>query len=144
MDPSVRGVKGNIDEAEPESRQRGAVVPVDEAPPVGDQPQSQPRPPRGAGEQGQILPEGRLAPGKNGHFRAPAGGEADARGDCARRKVGEPIQVQVAEVKLSERRISLELPRDAGADEWRKRQEESGPPSAMAELFKTALEKKKR
>ncbi|MCR4296146.1 MAG: S1 RNA-binding domain-containing protein [Elusimicrobia bacterium] len=61
-----------------------------------------------------------------------------------RRKVGEPIQVQVAEVKLSERRISLELPRDTGADEWRKRQEESGPPSAMAEMFKAALEKKKR
>lgn len=61
-----------------------------------------------------------------------------------RQKVGELIPVQVAEVKLSERRISLELPRDTGADEWRKRQEESGPPSAMAELFKAALEKKKR
>lgn len=61
-----------------------------------------------------------------------------------RQKVGELIQVQVAEVKLSERRISLELPRDTGADEWRKQQEESGPPSAMAEMFKAALEKKKR
>ena len=61
-----------------------------------------------------------------------------------RQKVGEPISVQVAEVKLSERRISLELPRDVGAEEWRRRQEESGPPSPMAEMFKAALEKKKR
>lgn len=61
-----------------------------------------------------------------------------------RQKVGETISVQVAEVKLSERRISLELPRDTGADEWRRRQEESGPPSALAEMFKAALEKKKR
>jgi len=61
-----------------------------------------------------------------------------------RQKVGETLSVQVAEVKLSERRISLELPRDTGADEWRKQQEESGPPSPMAEMFKAALEKKKR
>jgi small subunit ribosomal protein S1 len=61
-----------------------------------------------------------------------------------RQKVGGTISVQVAEVKLSERRISLELPRDTGADEWRKQQEESGPPSPMAEMFKAALEKKKR
>ncbi|MBI2385170.1 MAG: S1 RNA-binding domain-containing protein [Elusimicrobia bacterium] len=61
-----------------------------------------------------------------------------------RQKVGETISVQVAEVKLSERRISLELPRDTGAAEWRKRQEESGPPSPMAELLRAALEKKKR
>lgn len=61
-----------------------------------------------------------------------------------RQKVGETLSVQVAEVKLSERRIALELPRDTGADEWRKQQEESGPPSPMAEMFKAALEKKKR
>jgi small subunit ribosomal protein S1 len=61
-----------------------------------------------------------------------------------RQKVGETLSVQVAEVKLGERRISLELPRDTGADEWRKQQEESGPPSPMAEMFKAALEKKKR
>lgn len=61
-----------------------------------------------------------------------------------RQKVGETLSVQVAEVKLSERRISLELPRDTGADEWRRQQEESGPPSPMAEMFKAALEKKKR
>ena len=60
------------------------------------------------------------------------------------RKVGEPISVQVAEVRLAERRISLELPSDTGADEWRRSQEESAPPSPMAEMFKAALEKKKR
>ena len=61
-----------------------------------------------------------------------------------RQKVGETLSVQVAEIKLSERRISLELPRDTGADEWRKQQEEGGPPSAMAEILRAALEKKKR
>ncbi len=61
-----------------------------------------------------------------------------------RQKVGDAIAVQVAEVKLGERRISLELPQDKDADEWRQRQESEAPASAMAEIFRAALEKKKR
>ncbi len=61
-----------------------------------------------------------------------------------RAKVGDALSVQVAEVKLGERRISLDLPQDKDADEWRQRQESEAPASAMAEIFRAALEKKKR
>ncbi|PIR18514.1 MAG: 30S ribosomal protein S1 [Elusimicrobia bacterium CG11_big_fil_rev_8_21_14_0_20_64_6] len=62
-----------------------------------------------------------------------------------RQKVGDAISVQVAEVRLDERRISLELPRDENEDEWRKQQEAAAPPAgAMAEVLRAALEKKKR
>jgi small subunit ribosomal protein S1 len=61
-----------------------------------------------------------------------------------RAKVGDAISVQVGEVKLGERRISLDLPQDKDADEWRRRQESEAPASPMAELFRAALEKKKR
>jgi|CXWL01.1.fsa_nt_gi small subunit ribosomal protein S1 len=61
-----------------------------------------------------------------------------------RQKVGDAISVQVVEVKVGERRISLDLPRDPDADEWRQRQESEAPAGAMAELFRAALEKKKR
>jgi len=61
-----------------------------------------------------------------------------------RAKVGDAISVQVGEVKLGERRISLDLPQDKDADEWRQRQESEAPASPMAELFRAALEKKKR
>ncbi|HXS99844.1 MAG TPA: S1 RNA-binding domain-containing protein [Elusimicrobiota bacterium] len=61
------------------------------------------------------------------------------------RKVGETIAVEIGEVKLAERRISLQLPRDADADEWRKRQESAeAAPSAMAETLRAALQKKNR
>jgi small subunit ribosomal protein S1 len=62
-----------------------------------------------------------------------------------RQKVGDAISVQVAEVKLDERRISLELPRDTDAEEWQQRQQAGEAPSgAMAEVLRAALEKKKR
>lgn len=61
-----------------------------------------------------------------------------------RAKVGDAISVQIGEVMLGERRISLDLPQDKDADEWRQRQESEAPASPMAELFKAALEKKKR
>lgn len=65
--------------------------------------------------------------------------------DLARLKVGGAIRVQVEEVKLSDRRISLALPRDPDADEWRERQAREGEPSgAFGEVFRAALEKKKR
>jgi len=61
-----------------------------------------------------------------------------------RAKLGDALSVQVAEVKLDERRISLDLPQDKDADEWRQRQESEAPASPMAELFRAALDKKKR
>jgi small subunit ribosomal protein S1 len=60
-------------------------------------------------------------------------------------KVGEALQVEIAEVKLGERRISLQLPRDQDADEWRKNQDtREAAPGAFGEVFRAALEKKKR
>ena len=61
-----------------------------------------------------------------------------------RAKVGDVLSVQVSEVKLGERRIALDLPQDKDADEWRQRQVSEAPASPMAELFRAALEKKKR
>ena len=54
-----------------------------------------------------------------------------------------PSRGEVAEVKLGERRISLDLPQDKDADEWRQRQESEAPASAMADIFRAALEKKR-
>jgi small subunit ribosomal protein S1 len=60
-------------------------------------------------------------------------------------KVGETISVEIGEVKLDERRISLNLPRDRDADEWRRHQQtREALPGAMGEVFRAALEKKKR
>jgi small subunit ribosomal protein S1 len=60
-------------------------------------------------------------------------------------KVGEKITVEVAEVKLSDRRISLALPRDKDADEWQSRQQEAAPEmGAFGASLRAALEKKKR
>jgi len=64
--------------------------------------------------------------------------------DFDRQKVGGALSVQVGEVKLGERRISLDLPQDKDADEWLRRQDSEAPASPMAELFRAALEKKKR
>jgi small subunit ribosomal protein S1 len=68
---------------------------------------------------------------------------ADFRLD--KQRVGDLIQVQIGEVKLAERRISLELPRDPGEDDWKNHQESGeAPTSAFAEQFKAALAKKQR
>ncbi|MFA6003107.1 MAG: S1 RNA-binding domain-containing protein [Elusimicrobiota bacterium] len=62
-----------------------------------------------------------------------------------RQKVGDAITVEVAEVKLAERRISLQLPRDPDAEEW-KRHQQAGDPAlgAFGQGLRAALEKKKR
>ncbi len=62
-----------------------------------------------------------------------------------RQKVGDALRVEIAEVKLADRRISLQLPRDPDADEWKKHQQ-AGEPSlgALGEGLKAALQKKKR
>ena len=63
----------------------------------------------------------------------------------AKQRVGEEIQVQVAEVKLGERRISLELPRDPGENDWKAHLESgAAAPSGLGEALRAALEKKKR
>ena len=63
----------------------------------------------------------------------------------AKQKVGEEIQVQVAEVKLGERRISLELPRDPGENDWKEHlQSGDAAPGGLGEALRAALEKKKR
>ncbi|HVE14770.1 MAG TPA: S1 RNA-binding domain-containing protein [Elusimicrobiota bacterium] len=69
--------------------------------------------------------------------------EDDPSFDLARRKPGEALQVEIAEVKLAERRISLALPRDAEAEGWKARQEEQSPSmGALGEGLRRALEKK--
>lgn len=61
-----------------------------------------------------------------------------------RQKVGAEVQVQVAEVKLEERRISLELPRDPAEEEWRRLKDEPAAPlGAFGDSLKAALERKK-
>ena len=59
-------------------------------------------------------------------------------------KVGASISVEIEEVKLSERRVSLRLPRDTDADEWRSRQQADAPSvGAFGESLRAALDKKK-
>ncbi len=53
-----------------------------------------------------------------------------------RQKVGASIGVEIGEVKLAERRISLQLPRDPDADEWMRHQQ-------AGEGLRAALAKKK-
>lgn len=61
-----------------------------------------------------------------------------------KQKVGGSIEVQIGEVKLAERRISLELPRDPSAKDWLERQQASeGPFGALGDVFKAALKAKK-
>ncbi len=60
-------------------------------------------------------------------------------------KVGETITVEISEVTLADRRISLALPRDKDADEWRSRQQDAAPElGAFGASLRAALEKKKR
>lgn len=57
-------------------------------------------------------------------------------------KVGETITVEIEEVRLADRRVSLRLPRDTAADDWRRRQAAEPAPNAMAEVLRAALQKK--
>lgn len=62
-------------------------------------------------------------------------------------KVGEETTVQVAELRLSERRISLQVPKDPGADDWKGFVSPSGGSGSFGTLgdqLKAALEKKKK
>jgi small subunit ribosomal protein S1 len=65
--------------------------------------------------------------------------------DLGRQKVGDSIRVEIAEVKLAERRISLQLPRDPDADEWKSHlQAGEAAPGALGEMLRAALKKKQR
>jgi small subunit ribosomal protein S1 len=62
-------------------------------------------------------------------------------------KLGDMITVQVAELRLGERRISLEIPSDANRDDWKgytAQAATSGSFGTLADQFKKALEKKKK
>lgn len=60
-----------------------------------------------------------------------------------RRKVGDRVAVEIDEVHLSERRISLRLPRDPQAEAWKTRAVEDGPAfGALGEGLRAAFEKK--
>ena len=59
-------------------------------------------------------------------------------------RVGDSISVQIVEIRLGERQISLGLPRDAGEDEWKSYKQDSGLAlGTLADRMKAALEKKK-
>jgi len=62
-----------------------------------------------------------------------------------RHKAGDLVRVEIGEIKLAERRISLQLPRDPDADEWQRHQQAGEPAlGALGEQLKAALAKKKR
>jgi len=60
-------------------------------------------------------------------------------------KLGDTVIVQVGELRLEERRISLEVPNDENRDEWKgyTSQASSGSFGTLADQFKKALDKKK-
>jgi small subunit ribosomal protein S1 len=60
-----------------------------------------------------------------------------------RLKVGAEVQVAVGDVKLSERRISLELPRDPEAEAWKERSQVDTPLGAFGDSLRAALERRK-
>lgn len=64
--------------------------------------------------------------------------------DFNRAKPGDLVTVEIEEVKLADRRISLRLPRDPEADAWKERQEAPAPSlGAFGESLRKALDKKR-
>lgn len=58
-------------------------------------------------------------------------------------KVGQEVTVQIGELRASERRISLSLPRDPGSDDWKSYSPKGmGSFGSLGDQLKTALEKK--
>jgi small subunit ribosomal protein S1 len=84
-----------------------------------------------------------LEPGVVGLLhQSKTAGREDFRLD--QRRVGETLSVRIGEVRLEERRISLELPRDPNEDDWKNHTESGEAPSgALAEQLKAALAKKR-
>ncbi|MDE2291716.1 MAG: S1 RNA-binding domain-containing protein [Elusimicrobia bacterium] len=60
-----------------------------------------------------------------------------------RRKVGDAVQVEVEEVRLEDRRISLRLPRDPEAEAWKEHTQDAEPSmGSLAESLRAALKGK--
>lgn len=62
-------------------------------------------------------------------------------------KLGDPIAVQIAEIKSAERQIALSLPRDAGEEDWRNHQAKASAAATsfgtLGDRMKAALAKRK-
>ncbi len=84
-----------------------------------------------------------LEPGVVGLLhQSKTGAREDFRLD--QQRVGETLRVQIGEVRLGERRISLDLPRDPNEDDWKNHaQAGESPPASLAEQLKAALAKKR-
>jgi small subunit ribosomal protein S1 len=64
--------------------------------------------------------------------------------DLHRVKVGDAVTVEIEEVRLADRRVSLKLPRDPDADAWKDHQAAAEPSlGALGEGLRRALEKKR-
>lgn len=60
-------------------------------------------------------------------------------------RVGDTVQVQVAELRLEERRISLDVPKDPGNEDWKgfvAQQSGTGSFATLADKLKAAMDKK--
>lgn len=66
---------------------------------------------------------------------------ADFKGE--KLKVGDSVSVQIAEIKAGERRISLDLPRDPGEDDWKTHTQATTSFGTLGDQLKAALAKKK-
>jgi small subunit ribosomal protein S1 len=60
-----------------------------------------------------------------------------------KKRVGDEIAVQVGEVRLKDRQISLVLPRDPSEDDWKTHKQEATSFGTLGDRMKAALSKKK-
>ncbi|MGZ3686767.1 MAG: S1 RNA-binding domain-containing protein [Bdellovibrionota bacterium] len=58
-------------------------------------------------------------------------------------KVGDSVTVQVGEIRASERRISLDVPRDPAEDDWKSHKQVAASFGTLGDQLKAALAKKK-
>ena len=58
-------------------------------------------------------------------------------------RVGDTLTVQIGEIRIEERRISLDLPRDAGEEDWKQHQQTAASFGTLGDQLKAALIKKK-
>jgi small subunit ribosomal protein S1 len=58
-------------------------------------------------------------------------------------RVGDTVSVQIGEIRLGERQISLTLPKDPDADSWREHRAETTSFGTLGDQLKSALTKKK-
>ena len=58
-------------------------------------------------------------------------------------KVGDDVTVQIGEIRKDERRISLDVPRDPGADDWKQHTQATTSFGTLGDQLKAAMAKKK-